>query len=271
MSKIIDYYSDFDEWGRLDREPIEFKVNWYYIKKYLGGTGTVLDNGAGPGKYSLKLAEEGHRVTLSDLTPNLVEMAKVKAKESGLFTLFDGFYEMDARNLSQLDDEQFDASLMLGPLYHLQKEEERIEAVQELYRVTKKNGYVFVAFMPRVKHMLHSLMYPENWLPNNTIDAIQTFMKTGCFDHANSGRFTGAFYFRIEDIEPFMRSNGFEKLELIGSNVGAMITNQQWKYWVEKGEAEMNKIVELLIENAADPSLLGVSSHILYIGKRKRK
>lgn len=32
MKELIDYYQQFDEWGRLDREPIEYKVNWHYIK-----------------------------------------------------------------------------------------------------------------------------------------------------------------------------------------------------------------------------------------------
>lgn len=50
MSEIIGYYNQFDEWGRLEREPIEYQVNWHYIKKYLPQTGNVLDNGAGPGK-----------------------------------------------------------------------------------------------------------------------------------------------------------------------------------------------------------------------------
>ncbi|WP_349237169.1 methyltransferase domain-containing protein [Bacillus sp. REN3] len=81
MSKIINYYNQFDEWGRLEREPIEFQVNWHYIKKYMPRTGYVLDNGAGPGKYSMELAKEGYKVTLTDLTPRLVGIAKDKAKE----------------------------------------------------------------------------------------------------------------------------------------------------------------------------------------------
>ncbi|SFC87463.1 hypothetical protein SAMN04488168_11114 [Bacillus sp. 491mf] len=39
MSKVLEYYSTFDEWGRLDREPLEFQVNWHYIQKYLPKTG----------------------------------------------------------------------------------------------------------------------------------------------------------------------------------------------------------------------------------------
>ena len=84
MSKIINYYNQFDEWGRLEREPIEFQVNWHYIKKYLPKEGAILDNGAGPGKYSMELAREGYRGTLTDLTPRLVDMAESKADELGL-------------------------------------------------------------------------------------------------------------------------------------------------------------------------------------------
>ena len=91
MNEIIEYYNRFDEWGRLDREPIEFQVNWHYIKKYLPMNGDILDNGAGPGKYSMQLANEGYKVTLTDLTPKLVELAKNKALELKLEKNFHGF------------------------------------------------------------------------------------------------------------------------------------------------------------------------------------
>ncbi|MDI2587940.1 class I SAM-dependent methyltransferase [Psychrobacillus sp. NEAU-3TGS] len=269
MSNIINYYNQFDEWGRLDREPIEFQVNWHYIKKYLPTIGRVLDNGAGPGKYSMKLAAEGYKVTLTDLTPKLVDFAKSKAIELGLEKQFDGLYAADARKLNMLKNEQFDASLMLGPMYHLQDEQDRLKAVEELYRVTKKNGLVFVAYMPRVRHILTSLLAPENWKPNNNIDTIVQFSQTGCFNHADEGRFTGAYYFNIEDINPFMESQGFESIQLIGSNIGTILNNESWNYWRDKGEQELQKVIDLIIEKGADPYILGISSHLLYIGRKR--
>jgi ubiquinone/menaquinone biosynthesis C-methylase UbiE len=269
MSEIINYYNQFDEWGRLEREPIEFQVNWHYIKKYMPQTGYVLDNGAGPGKYSMELAKDGYKVTLTDLTPRLVEIAKDKAKELDLEGQFEGFYAADSRELNMIKDEQFDSSLMLGPLYHLQEENDRIKAVKELKRVTKKGGLVFVAFMPRIRHILTSLLFPENWRPNDNLDSIIQFSKTGCFNHADEGRFTGAYYFNIEDINPFMESQGFETLELIGSNAGAILNNDSWNYWRGKGEQEEKKIIDLIKEKATDPYILGISTHLLYIGRKK--
>ena len=73
-----------------------------------------------------------------------------------------------------LEDEQFDSSFMLGPMYHLQ-ESDRIRAVKELNRVTKKDGLVFVAFMPRIRHILTSLLSPDNWKPHDEMDNILQF------------------------------------------------------------------------------------------------
>ena len=231
--------------------------------------GDILDNGAGPGKYSMRLANEGYKVTLTDLTPKLVELAKNKALELKLEQNFHGFYAADARDLTLLKDQQFDASLMLGPLYHLQEESDRIKAVKELYRVTKKDGIVFVAFMPRIRHILTSLMYPENWKPHNQMDNIEQFSRSGRFNHDDKGRFTGAYYFNIEEINPFMEMHGFESLELIGSNIGALLSGDNWSYWREKGGSEFEKVIRFLTENANDPNVLGISSHILYIGKKR--
>ena len=60
-----------------------------------------------------------------------------------------------------------------------------------------------------------------------------------------------------------MEEQGFECLDLIGSNVGAILTNENWNYWRDKGEQDIEKIIKLLIEKAKDPYILGISSHLL--------
>ncbi|RXZ77618.1 class I SAM-dependent methyltransferase [Paenibacillaceae bacterium] len=268
MEDVIDYYSQFDEWGRLEREPLEFIINLHYIKQYLATSRFVLDNGAGPGKYAIELAKLGYNVTLSDLTPKLVEIAKQKVSELELTEQFNGFHVLNATHLDGIADETFDASLMLGPLYHLQKEEERVAAVKELFRVTKRNGIVFVAFQSRMRMTITSLQFPQYWKPNDNIDSIHEFYENGIFNHNDKGRFTGAYYFNMDEIKPFMEKSGFQTIDLIGSSsIGAMLSNEQKQYWTDQGEYE--KLVNFLINSANDPSVLGISSHLLYIGRRK--
>lgn len=167
MNNVIAYYDRFDEWGRLDREPIEFIINLHHIQSMLPPQGHILDNGAGPGKYAVELAKLGYRMTLTDLTPSSVDAAKRKAAEFGVLDQFEGFYAADARDLSMLPDEHVDAALMLGPLYHLQTEEGRVSAVKELHRVTKPGGLVFVAVMSKTRFFMNSLCSPS--IGNRTI------------------------------------------------------------------------------------------------------
>ncbi|MCY9590201.1 class I SAM-dependent methyltransferase [Paenibacillus chitinolyticus] len=269
MKPIVNYYSQFDEWGRLDREPWEYTINLSFIKKYLPAGSAVLDNGAGPGKYAMELAREGHDVTLADLTSKLVETARSKAAELGLLDRFRGFHAADARDLSLFGDGQFDASLMLGPLYHLQGAEDREKAVRELHRVTAKDGWVFVAFMPRIRHLANSLRDPLNWKPNDTVRGLEAFAETGRFDHSDAGRFTGAYYFPVGDIVPFMETNGFGTVKLIGSgSIAAGMTGEQWDYWRSQGEEVSRRVLDLIMQAAEDPYNLGSSSHLLYVGRR---
>lgn len=238
------------------------------MRQYLPMSGDILDNGAGPGKYSFELARNGYNVTLSDITPRLVDIAKEKANELGLTDKFRGFHVLNATYLDGISSNTFDASLMMGPLYHLQKEDEREAAVRELHRVTKYNGTVFVAFQSRMRMLLTSMLYPRFWKPNDNMESINKFFEDGIFNHSDEGRFTGAYYYNIEDIKPFMENNGFETVDLIGSsNIGALLNNEQKQYWIEQGEKD--ELVNLLIRISRDPFVLGVSSHLLYIGRKK--
>ncbi|MDQ6420591.1 class I SAM-dependent methyltransferase [Paenibacillus sp. LHD-117] len=269
MENIINYYSAFDEWGRLDREPLEFQVNLHHMLANLPASGHILDNGAGPGKYAMELAKRGYQMTLSDLTPKLVDIAKEKAKESSLLDQFRGFHVADARDLEPFPDQQFDAALMLGPLYHLQKAEDRIKAVRELHRVTKTGGLVFVAFMSKTRFLTTSILHPEAWKPNHTAQGIERFLESGEFNHQDEGRFTGAYYFEINEIKPFMEEQGFQTLKLIGSSsIAGAMKQEQWDYWRQRGEAEYNQIMEWVLKESENPHLLGTASHLLYIGVR---
>ncbi|MDR0269970.1 class I SAM-dependent methyltransferase [Paenibacillus sp.] len=269
MDKIISYYNNFDEWGRLEREPIEFIINMHHIQSLLPPEGHILDNGAGPGKYSIELAKRGYRVTLTDLTSRSVEIAENKAKEFQVEDRFDGFYSADARDLGLFSDNRFDAALMLGPLYHLQAEADRVQAVRELHRVTKPGGLVFAAFMTKTKFLTNSLMHPEHWKPNHTIEGIQQFLQTGTFDHEDEGRFTGAYYFDIAEITSFMESQGFETVKLIGSSsIAGAMTPEQWEYWSRQGDETYRQIMDIIMKESENPYLLGSASHLLYIGRK---
>ena len=52
----------------------------------------------------------------------------------------------NAMDLSAFEDEIYDITLLLGPMYHLFSREDKLKALGEAIRVTKKGGIVFVAY-----------------------------------------------------------------------------------------------------------------------------
>ncbi|MEK0315327.1 class I SAM-dependent methyltransferase [Cohnella sp. 56] len=267
MNDVLKYYDQFDEWGRLDREPIEFLLNLHVIRSHLPAQGRILDNGAGPGKYAMALAQAGYRMTLTDLSPRLVAEARARIAVSEWGDRFEGCHIADAQDLGLFEDGTFDAALMMGPLYHLGEESQREKAARELRRVTKPGGIVFVAFMSREKQAATYLLEPASWPPCDTYAGIREFMDTGVFNHRDEGRFTGAYAFPLAEIVPFMERQGFETIKLVASESVGGMTPDKLAAWRSRGEAEFGRIVRLLAELAESPYVLGGSPHLLYVGQ----
>ena len=133
------------EWDRLmKRFPYEKYITTHMMDRYLQPGDTILDIGGGPGHYSIHYAKQGHTVTLLDLSDENVRFAKKKARQYSVkITALQG----DALDLSRFPDNSFDAVFLMGPLYHLLKEESRLRAIQEAKRVLKPGGFLFSSFI----------------------------------------------------------------------------------------------------------------------------
>ena len=133
------------EWDRLQKRfPYEKHITVRMMDRYIQPGDTILDIGGGPGHYSVHYARQGHTVTLLDLSDENVRFAKKKARQYGVkITALQG----DATDLSGFPDNSFDTVFLMGPLYHLMNEENRIRALQEARRVLKPGGYLFSSFI----------------------------------------------------------------------------------------------------------------------------
>ncbi len=121
------------EWQRIDGRP-EFILTCRYLDRYIASGDTVLDIGGGPGRYATYLAGKGCDVTLLDLSPANVQFAKAKAKELRLpLQALQG----DARTADTAVQGLYDHVLLMGPLYHLQTEQDRKQAVEASLRLLK--------------------------------------------------------------------------------------------------------------------------------------
>lgn len=58
----------------------------------------------------------------------------------------------DALDLSRYQENTFDITLLLGPMYHLYTQDDRKKALEEAARVTRENGILYIAYCMNVSY-----------------------------------------------------------------------------------------------------------------------
>ncbi len=146
MNYLEEYYNHYDEEGRLlsRHGQVEYLTTMRYIAECLEGLSDpgVLEVGAGTGRYSVTLAQQGLRVTAVELIEHNLEKLRSKLDGSEAITTLQG----NALDLSPFPDDSFDLTMLLGPMYHLYTKAEKLRALSEAVRVTKAGGYILVAY-----------------------------------------------------------------------------------------------------------------------------
>lgn len=146
MNYIEEYYTNYDEDGRLlsNHGQVEYRTTMKYIHEVAENIGAkkILEVGAGTGRYSIALAKEGFEVDAVELTDHNLQI--LNSKLEGMQNI--RTYQGNALDLSLFSDESFDITLVLGPMYHLYTKEDKLQALKEAVRVTRKGGYILVAY-----------------------------------------------------------------------------------------------------------------------------
>lgn len=270
---IRSYYASFGEreWERLEQPgdgTIEFALTTAKLAEHLRSASRVLDIGGGPGRYAIWLAQQGHTVSLADLSPELLEIARVKVAEANVSDAVREIIEADACNLSRWPDATFDAALSLGPFYHLTATADRDAAARELARVVKPGGIVFIALMPRYAFIRRTLCIPNERHHLLDHEWLRRLVEEGVFENDSPGRFTSGYGFRPEEVRDFFSSHGLSEIELLAAEGLAVGLANQMPDFIEERSETFERALSLILDTASDPSLLGAASHLLFIGRR---
>lgn len=138
-----------DEWERLEKSVhgrVEYEVTIHHLKNHLKPESYILDAGGGPGRYSIALAELGHKLYLLDISEEQLDLAKIKIKASGVKDNITKIEKMDICDMQKIPDNTFDAVLCLGGALSYVREK-HIQALKELIRVAIPKGLLFVSVM----------------------------------------------------------------------------------------------------------------------------
>lgn len=259
MTELEQYYNKFNEEKRLNSRHgnVEFTTSMHYIHQYLQEIEDVrkrediriLDIGAGTGRYSVPLAQEGYDVSAVELVKH--NLGRLKQKGSSVKA-----YQGNALRLKRFEDESFDVTLLFGPMYHLHAEEDKLKALREAARVTKKGGRIFVAYVMNEFSVI-TYAFKERHILEGLRDGMldETFH---CTDKANP------LYsmVRLEDIANLNEKAGLTRVKIIAADGAA---NYIRPYLNALTQEEYEAFIHYHFATCERMDLMGASSHTVDI------
>lgn len=264
MPEMVDYYLRGGEAERLSRSQgsVEFeRTKEILCRHFPAAPSTVADIGGGPGRYTCWLASLGYRVILQDVMPLHVEQAAQATAGSAHVEVRVG----DARHLD-LADESVDAVLLLGPLYHLEHRGDRLQALDEAYRIVRPGGYVFVAAISRWVGRLNMVLgkFPPEVMAvtERSIDGVD---RTGRFPALVPGGFCG-YGHRPNELVDEVVVSGFELVDLVAVEGIASILGDSATQMDDPNHRRI--VLGAIRATERVPEMLGISAHLLATARR---
>lgn len=260
MITLDEYYNKFNEDKRLTRRHgmVEFITSMKYIHMCLETINKdkqnikIIDIGAGTGRYSVALAEEGYDVTAVELAKH--NLGVLKAKKSSV----KAFYG-NALNLKKFENNAYDMTILFGPMYHLISHEDKLKALIEAKRVTKPGGYILVAYCMNEYSVL-TYGFKERH--------IKECIEEDRFDSEyNVTPKEGELYdyVRIEEIDRLDKEAELSRIKIITPDGPANYMRQTLK---ELSEEEFQMFMDYHLSVCERGDLIGAAAHTVDILKK---
>ena len=244
--RLTDFYNKFNENKRLDSRhgQVEFLTSLKYIHDYLKENDRIIDIGSGPGKYSLYLKNEGYDVTAVEYVRPNIGMLKAKDKDIKVI-------EASATDLSMFKDNEFDIAIMFGPMYHLYSKQDKLKALLEAKRITKK--YIFVTYIMNEYSVIQYAFIENNY------EDIKDKLDEKYHINDPDGLF---FQSRIEDIDEL---NELAQLKLVKRFASDGPSDYIRSTINAMDEQTFNAYIDYHLKTCERTDLIGASSHVVDI------
>ena len=264
ISDIASFYDMgvAEEDARLEAHQLEHDLTWRFITRYLPPAGSILEIGAGTGRYTLALCRLGYSVTAVDLSAALLERCRRRLAAEQLQNRAQ-LIVADARDLRAVPSTGFDAVLLMGPLYHLVLEADRVQAVRQATERLRSSGLLFSIFLSRLGILGDLMRRMPEWIERR--EEVRWLLERGRRpdDQPRDG-FRG-YFARVSEIKPLHEALGIETLALAG--VEPAISAEDESYNRLQG-TRRDLWLDLLMEVSSDETTVGASRHLLYVGRK---
>lgn len=265
QKKVQEFYDRGTEyeWNRLSAHPVEFEITIRHLSNYIQGTQIIADIGGGPGKYSFHFANEGHKVTLVDLSKNNIDFAKHKSKELNIE--LEAFHTLSATKLTNIESSKYDLVLCFGPMYHLENKRDHHDVITECSRILKTNGVLAIVYLTPWSHAFSAIINaPEkiNIHKEYYEDLINNLKNTTQIDIG----FPNGWNPKPDTVKGYMENHYFKTERIVA--IEGLLGRHLEKIKDKVSDTTFNNWMDYIFKLSTETSLIGACEHLLYIGRK---
>lgn len=263
-ARVARRYEVYDErarlWGAGTGAWVRLRT-WDVLDRVVPDGAAVVDIGSGPGVHALHLAERGCEVVAIDpVRRHVVELADAAVVCGDRV----GILRAEARHLP-LADGSVDVAMLMGPLYHLVEPADRAAALAEAWRVLRPGGLLVAEVITRQAWLLDATR--QDLLSDPVVaaefDRIDDLGLSQDPDDVPDGSWW-AYFHRIDDVPGEIEGAGFDMDRLIGvEGVPWLLGDLE-----DRLARDSAALLDTWRRVESEPSLLGVSPHVIALGRR---
>ncbi|MBQ0049260.1 MAG: class I SAM-dependent methyltransferase [Bacteroidales bacterium] len=249
LSNIEKHYNKHPEDLRLTRRHgmVEFETTMHHLHRFLEPGMRIFDIGAGTGRYSSALMSEGYAVKAVELVKRNIDVFLRREPHANVV-------QGDARHMPFIADHASDLTLLLGPLYHLIGEEEKLRALREAKRITRHGGHIFVAYLMNEYSILSYCFDQER---------IGDLLAKGVVDEAFHIRAEADElydYLRLDDIDRLNLQAGLQRVTIFSPDGASDYIRTRLNQMSEESFRHFINYQKVISER---PELIGAGSHVV--------
>lgn len=261
VAAFFDAYGE-QEWTRFEdgRTPsTSLAVHTEYLRRFVHAGDSVLDVGAGPGRFTIELARVGADIVVADLSPYQLELNEQRLAEAGLEARVVERRVADVTDLRDFEADRFDAVVCYGgPVSYAHDRSE--DAVSELVRVTQPGGHVLLSVMSLIGAVTRYLDLVLDDVRRDGPGPMEQTLLTGFLSEGDGYGHLPMRMFRWSELESLLSRYG----TVVAASAAGLLA-------AEPAEPELRDLLARVeLELGAERGAISCGEHILAVLRKDR-
>ncbi len=267
--RSAEWYDDLGEteWHRLvatRRGQISFEVHRRFLAEAVRPGMRVLEIGAGPGRFTIQLAELGATVVVTDISPVQLELNRRHVAEGGAEAAVEDRLLLDVRDTSRFGDDEFDVVVAYGgPLSYVF--EDAGTATAGLLRV---GGVLVASVMSLLGSWRLFLRGAIKEAEEAGQDRNDLVLSTGDLRHFGFADKHVTKLYRWAELRALIEASGGEVVQASASNFMSA-TDEETLELLASVPDHWRRFVEHEVRACREPGALDGGTHILCSARRR--